>query len=527
MKLILSAWIGLIGLWSTSAETAVRWADVYKSGPLKIQPDPSFGKGVDWGGFLFESYKDIVVADDGTMFMANSREHTIHKFDPAGRLVLTFGKRGQGPGDLESPGSPSLLDGKYLVVSEYATSQRISLFDLNGRFYKLLKTQRPVHDMVALAGTKIAYLSQQFEAGGTAAGKTGAMSMPSTIRVIIKDIENGNEQVILTRKMQADFIRLASGMTLSFGNDQRGNVFIARSGDGNLAVGVSNSPNIEIFDLEGKPLRSFSLKGQARPATPDYIARFKKTHLAGMQTQSQRSPSVLRTIGELESIDYAFLFDRTLPYYADLLTDADGNFLFFSYGENPGQSAMDFSVYSPQGQFLGETRLDPEAFDIEIDRRCRRLCFAKAGLIGLAPLKTDEDKAPILFRVVPNPTSRPPRLEKMSNRGKAISLSQKAYSAKALSVKVNLSADREFGIPNSPDTKYKIGSITKIFTAVLAMKLAETGTIDLDRPVSAYITEFPKKKGEKITVRHLLNHTSGINEFDPGSGEHGPAAFLG
>ena len=412
MKLILSAGIALIGLLSSFAETTVRWADVYTSGPLKIRPDPSFGKGVDWGGLLFESYKDIVVADDGTIFMANSREHTIHKFDPAGRLVLTFGKRGQGPGDLESPGSPSILDGKSLVVSEYATSRRISLFDLNGRFYKLLKTQRPVHDVVALAGTKIAYFSQQFEAGGAAPGKTGGFSTPATIRVVIKDIENGNEQVILTRTIQTDFVRLASGMTLSFGNDQRANVFIVRSGDGNLAVGVSNSPQIEIFNLAGKPLRSFPLNGHARPATPDYIARFKKAHLAGMQTQSQRSPSVLRTIGELESIDYSFLFGQSLPNYSDMLTDSDGNFLFFNYGENPGQSDLAFSFYSAQGQFLGETRLDSDVFNIEINRRVRCLCFAKAGLIGLAPLKTDEDKAPVLFRFVPNPTSMPPRLKK-------------------------------------------------------------------------------------------------------------------
>jgi hypothetical protein len=52
--------------------------------------------------------------------------------------------------------------------------------------------------------------------------------------------------------------------------------------------------------------------------------------------------------------------------------------------------------------------LDPDAFDIEIDRRFRRLSFAKAGLIGLAPLKTDEDRPPVFFRVVPNPPSRPP-----------------------------------------------------------------------------------------------------------------------
>jgi len=71
-------------------------------------------------------------------------------------------------------------------------------------------------------------------------------------------------------------------------------------------------------------------------------------------------------------------------------------------------------------------------------------------------------------------------------------------------------ADREFDIPNSPATRYKIGSITKIFTAVLTMKLVEMVRIDLYRTVPSYISEFPHKNGGRITVRHLLNHTSGI-----------------
>jgi len=408
MKRILGAWIGLLGLWSAFTAAPVRWADVYKSGPIKIRPDPSFGKGVDWAGFLFESYKDIAVADDGTTFMTNSREHTIHKFDPAGRLILTFGKRGQGPGDLEMPGSPSLLDGKYLVVCEYALTRRISLFDINGRFYKLLKTQRPVYDVVALTGTKIAYLSHQFEEASSARKNTGLQSVPRTTRVVLKDIENGNERVVLSRKIPSDFIMMKSGGSLSFGIDHRGGVIIARSVDGNLAVGVSNSPNVEIYDLEGKLLRSFALNNQARPATKDYIDRFKKAQIAAIRTDGQMPSAVRNEIIELEKTDFSAMFDRMLPYYREMLTDADGNFLFFSWGEEPGRSALDFSAYSPQGQFLCETRLDPDAFDIEIDPRCRRLSFARGGLIGLAPLKSDEDKTPVFFRVIPNPPSRPP-----------------------------------------------------------------------------------------------------------------------
>ena len=74
-------------------------------------------------------------------------------------------------------------------------------------------------------------------------------------------------------------------------------------------------------------------------------------------------------------------------------------------------------------------------------------------------------------------------------------------------------ADREWGVPNAADTKFRIGSITKTFTAIAVMKLAEQGAIKLDATVSDYLPEYPRANGAKITIRQLLNHTSGIPNY--------------
>lgn len=71
-------------------------------------------------------------------------------------------------------------------------------------------------------------------------------------------------------------------------------------------------------------------------------------------------------------------------------------------------------------------------------------------------------------------------------------------------------ADRECSVPNGPDTKFQVGSISKAFTAVLALKLAEQGLLELDAPIRTYLPEYPAENGARITVRHLLSHTSGI-----------------
>jgi len=72
-------------------------------------------------------------------------------------------------------------------------------------------------------------------------------------------------------------------------------------------------------------------------------------------------------------------------------------------------------------------------------------------------------------------------------------------------------ADREWNIPNTPDTKFRIGSITKQFTAACILQLAEQGKLGLDDKLSKYIPDFPK--GDSVTIHMLLNHTSGIASF--------------
>lgn len=74
-------------------------------------------------------------------------------------------------------------------------------------------------------------------------------------------------------------------------------------------------------------------------------------------------------------------------------------------------------------------------------------------------------------------------------------------------------ANIEWDIANQPDTKFRLGSISKQFTALLIVKLAEEGKIKLDVPITTYLPNYPKATGDKITIHHLLTHTSGIPNY--------------
>ena len=72
-------------------------------------------------------------------------------------------------------------------------------------------------------------------------------------------------------------------------------------------------------------------------------------------------------------------------------------------------------------------------------------------------------------------------------------------------------ADREWNIPNTPETKFEIGSVTKQFTATCILQLIEQGKLSLDDQLSKFIPSFPK--GDSVTIHMLLNHTSGIASY--------------
>lgn len=73
------------------------------------------------------------------------------------------------------------------------------------------------------------------------------------------------------------------------------------------------------------------------------------------------------------------------------------------------------------------------------------------------------------------------------------------------------SADLENRVPVTADTVFRIGSVTKQFTAAAVLKLADQGKLSVDDRLSKYYPAFPR--GEEVTLRQLLAHTSGISNY--------------
>lgn len=81
-------------------------------------------------------------------------------------------------------------------------------------------------------------------------------------------------------------------------------------------------------------------------------------------------------------------------------------------------------------------------------------------------------------------------------------------------------ADLEHGVANTPATIFEAGSVSKQFTAAAIQLLAMEGRLSLDDEVRKYVPELPGY-GERITIRHLMNHTSGLRDWGSVAGISG------
>ncbi|HEX8288892.1 MAG TPA: serine hydrolase domain-containing protein [Pyrinomonadaceae bacterium] len=75
-------------------------------------------------------------------------------------------------------------------------------------------------------------------------------------------------------------------------------------------------------------------------------------------------------------------------------------------------------------------------------------------------------------------------------------------------------ANKNYSVANQPDTKFNLASIPKMFTAVAVAQLVEAGKLSFEDSVHKFLPDlFPKETGQKIKIKHLLSHTSGLGNY--------------
>jgi hypothetical protein len=358
---------------------ATRLVDLYRAGPVVVRADE------DWTANLppdlfFESRGDIAVAPDGSVFVSNTSRHTIYKFDPKGRFVKRFGQKGQGPGDLTFPGRLSILDGQYLVVGEYATNQRLSLFDLDGNLVKLLGTGRFTSQAIALGDGKIAYVSIK--------GRLEPDEMVKRCEVLTIDWRSGAQRSVVAHEIRMPIARFGAGGIISSGNT---GVLLAPTSEGGLVVGRTDKAELEVFTADGAKVRTIDTGWKPVPVTAQYRDRYRALQHERAAAEGRKPPA-----NEPPFPDF-------LNVLQDIWADDEGNILVCRNTDCLEGCPLQFKVYAPAGAFISDFELRPGLFALAADHQFRRIVVSGRGLYGLLELGADPDGFLHLIRMALGP----------------------------------------------------------------------------------------------------------------------------
>lgn len=138
-----------------------------------------------------------------------------------------------------------------------------------------------------------------------------------------------------------------------------------------------------------------------------------------------------------------------------------------------------------------------------ITRRIPCLLFL-LGLLLFVPVSTAQDKAVEIAQAID-------QFAEFNKFSGAVLVAEKGTVIYRQGIGL---ANREWNIPNAPDTRFQIGSVTKQFTALLVLQMVEAGALRLDDPITRHLPTYPAEPGNRITIHHLLSHTSGLPHYN-------------
>ena len=363
----------------------------YKKGVIKLEADPQFGRNEDWDLHIRDKRQDLLVGPNGSIYIASSLDHCVRMFDPTGKFIKKFGKKGQGPGDLTNPGSLSILDENILVIGEYATLLRISLFKLDGTFIKIIKTRSSCYRPVALSEGKIAYLAMHY-----GPEKNSSQDIRKEIKIL--DINTGEESVV--DKFDHVFkYRTNSRGAMTSDDAFPEEVFFVQTKSGNLVTGSTDRSFLNVFSPGGEKLRTVDLKTDPPKVNRDYIERLREHKIRSYDDRKDKS-YYEGLINSIKKSNFFLTPGQDFPSMKEMIVDSQGHILVFKLTDCVGRCQEVFQVYSEEGEYICETAIDDGIYDLDIDLRFRNIVFTSDGIIGLFPQEGSED---MLFRLVKIP----------------------------------------------------------------------------------------------------------------------------
>jgi sugar lactone lactonase YvrE len=313
---------------------------------------------------LFYMPSDIMVDQEGNVYVLDSGNHRIQKFDPEGRFVASFGRQGQGPGEFQYPQSIDLDNEGNMYVSD-SGNQKIHILKPDGTFDKDIKMTDESPGVIRVRNGKI------IQGAGASVFSLGMGMMdqggdlPKLIKIL--DMEAEVQSEFGDQKDYKDVLVNRMGNRYHFFVDKEGAVYLAfdyqnriekYSPEGKLLWSADREVNYDVSAPKTKGSRSGS-GGRMVVSMPD-MNRVS----SGIAVDNQGRVWVVtnkRQIKEEEKV-------ATNVQVQMMGGQRSASFSVHGNTDVVNTDMYKLEVYDPQGLLLGSIQLDKFADDIYIEK---------------------------------------------------------------------------------------------------------------------------------------------------------------
>ncbi|TKG94075.1 hypothetical protein EYV94_15090 [Puteibacter caeruleilacunae] len=414
--------ISLLTVFS-SAVNAQKLIDIYKSGSVELVADENYAKNNDWNKIL-ETYNDTIygkhmgnrksikIFDDGSLIINHAYRNFYTKLGPDGKFVKEFTVTKENGKKVKTNHVAGILEGS-ICYSGLTNMGTMTCFDADGHFIKNLTLDYMSKDMIPLPGKKIAVV-------GWAIWKDRFRDF-----VAIVDYETNEEKIIWNHYTPRDNSENDKNTPFSYSYKfKKGGMIGHRTmpfmnnlglrpapmlsySNNKLIIAIPPTGEILEFSLDGKKIGTKKVSWPSKHITIEEQQTIQKKSIQGLKDRiannsESKKPLPEEMIEAYKSIQKDMEADLSKikdpiakPFFSSIITDSDGNILFFEYPEDEGANKFNVYALNQEGKFVCSSTFKCDDYDLVINPG--KMVFHKGYIYAICHKK---DATGIPLRVV-------------------------------------------------------------------------------------------------------------------------------